>query len=62
MLDKYIREALSKYTELTEKNVAITVNWWASMLNFTSAENGEANPADNADAEQTSAEKEAENV
>lgn len=62
LLDKYIREALSKHTELVEKNVVITVNWWASRLELTCAENGEANLADNADAEQTSAEKEAENV
>lgn len=62
LLDKYIREALSKHTELAEKNVAINVNWWTSMLELTCAENGEADPADNTDAEQTSAEKETENV
>lgn len=62
LLDKYIREALSKHTELAEKNLVVNVNWWTSMLNFTRDENGEANPADNKDAEQTSTEKETENV
>lgn len=62
LLDKYIREALSKHTELVEKNVVITVNWWASMLNLTSVENGEANPADNKNVEQITVEKETENV
>lgn len=65
LLGKYIRESLSKHTELVEKNVVVNVNWWTSMLNFTdftSMENGEANPTDNQEVEQISTEKETENV